>query len=300
MTAVPRQAAGDPRVSVIMAAHNAEAYVGPALRSLLAQTMEDFEIIVVDDASTDSTARIVNDFDDDRVVLVSLEENRGAAAARNAGLKRARGVYIAIMDADDLSRRDRLAIQADFLAHHPGVDVAGSQIRVVDAAGRVVARRSYPTASAAILRAMPRWNPIAHSTVMVRAGLITGAGGYDESATAAHDYALWSRLARRGAVFVNLPDTLVDYRIHRDTIKKTQLRRSLQNTLVVQRQYWTDARRPADLLYRTAEMCLLRMPESFVSAAFVFARYLLPTAGGALKARVRPRTRSAATRRHAS
>lgn len=103
MTAA-HDAPGDrPLVSVVMAAHNAEAFIGQALASMLGQTLRDLEVIVVDDASTDATAAVVRDLHDSRVVLVSLETNRGAAAARNVALRRARGKYIAIMDADDVS-----------------------------------------------------------------------------------------------------------------------------------------------------------------------------------------------------
>ncbi len=296
MTAT-HDAPGDrPLVSVVMAAHNAEAFIGQALASMLGQTLRDLEVIVVDDASTDATAELVRGFDDARVVLVSLPANRGAAAARNVALTRTRGAYVAIMDADDVSRPDRLALQVEFLERHPGVDVVGAQIRVIDTYGRVVARRVYPQGSAAIMRAMPRWNPMAHSTVMARSPALSAAGGYDEQAMAAHDYALWSKLARSGAVFANLPDALVDYRIHGGAIKTTLLRESLRNTLAVQQRYWADHRGLVDRLYRGAERSLLRLPAGFVNAAFVLVRYRLPTAGAALRARACARRRSAAAR----
>ena len=289
-----------PRVTVIMPVYNAEAYVGCALRSLQNQTLKDFELIVVDDGSTDDTAHIVSEFDDPRITLLRLETNGGGAAARNHALKKARAPLVAQFDADDVAWPQRLEAQAAFLDRHPDVDVVGSQIRVIDNSGGVVGRRSYPQSTAAIMRAMPRYNPMAHPTVMIRTGVLVDAAGYDERVSAAQDYALWSKLARRGAVFVNLPATLVDYRVHKSATKRMRLRESLRNTLMIQQQYWADAQSPLDRLYRRAEGLLLRLPEGLVNTTFVFTRYHLPTATAALRARLSPRRRPSSRARRAS
>jgi len=272
-----------------MAARNAENHIGEALVSLLDQTLDDFEIIVVDDASTDSTAAVAEALDDVRIRLIRLPDNRGAAGARNAGLRAALGQYVAIQDADDVSRPDRLARQLAYLKEHPRVDVLGAQIRVIDDDGEAVGRREYPTGHAAIMRVMPRWNPIAHSTVMTRTDLVIRAGGYPERMRAAHDYALWAELAGRGAVFANLPATLVGYRIHRDTIKTTQVYETLRNTLAVQRAYWGDSARPADRLYRAAENTLLLLPPGFSIGVFRLVRYRLPMLAAFIRSRLAPR-----------
>ncbi len=267
-----------------MAAHNAEAFIEPALDSVLGQTMDDIEVIVVDDASTDSTAARIGGVVDARIVLVSLTSNVGAAAARNVALDRARGVFAAIMDADDVSWPQRLKVQTEFLLTHPEIGLVGSQIRVIDHRGRIVGRRRYPVEHAQIVQALPRWNPIAHSTVMIRTESLRQAGGYDEAVRAAHDYDLWSRLARDGARFANLPFALVDYRIHTTSIKTRMLRDSIENTLEVQSMHWSENARLGDRIYRYLERILLRLPARAVNSLFVLTRYRLPTLGARIRA----------------
>ncbi len=266
---------GRPRVSVIMAARNAEAFVGRALRSLQAQTLGDFEVIVVDDASTDDTAPAVLACDDQRVQLVRLDENLGAAAARNVALEHVRAPLVAVLDADDVAWPGRLEAQVAYLHEHPEVDVVGGQIRVVDEAGGVVGRRTYPLDHASIVRMLPRGNPLAHSTVTLRAPLVRAAGGYPRI-PATHDYALWCELARRDAVFANLPQPLCDYRVHARSIKRRLTRESLRWTLATQRRYWPSSPTPADAAFRALERLLLLLPSGALNALFEALRYRLP------------------------
>ncbi len=272
-----QQQAEPPLVSVLMAAYNAEAFIRSALDSLLEQTLRDIEVIVVDDASTDATAGIVEASDDPRVRLIRLPVNRGVATARNAALQAARGRFVAIMDADDRSRPQRLHVQSDILLDHPDIDVLGSQIAIVDEEGRILARRRYPLDHETIVRALPRWNPIAHPTVLARREVLLDAGGYDPSFEATEDYDLWSRLARGGRRFGNVPHTLVDYRLHPASIKTTRVRTTLRETLLVQSMHWADRRGPWDRAYRCGERVLLRLPPRVTMLGFKWVRYRLPS-----------------------
>jgi glycosyltransferase involved in cell wall biosynthesis len=258
-----------------MAARDAEAYVTRALRSLADQTFDDFEVIVVDDASRDATAQAVLAFGDPRIVLVRLTATVGAAGARNAALGRVRAPLVAVLDADDVAWPERLALQVAFLAAYPDVGVVGGQIRVVDADGRVVGRRTYPLEHAAIVDALPRANPLAHSAVMVRTELLQAVGGYP-AIPATHDYALWCEMERRGVVFANLPAPLVDYRVHRQSIKQRRTRDSLRLTLAVQRRYWPRPPTPTAAAYRALEHLLLALPPAALNALFETLRYRRP------------------------
>jgi glycosyltransferase involved in cell wall biosynthesis len=261
-----------PQVTVIMAAHNAEAYVGRALRSLQAQTFRDFEVVVVDDASTDGTAQVVAGMDDPRVVLVHLTANVGPAAARNVALKRARAPLVAVLDADDVAWPQRLEAQVAFLAAHPEVDVLGGQIRVIDQNGRVLGRRLYPLGHSEIVRSLPRLDPLAHSTVTARTAVVRAAGGYPPLPQS-QDYALWCVLARRDAVFANLPLPLCDYRVHPQSMKHMRTRQTLRRTIAIQRQYYPVAPTPRDAAYRALEHVLLLLPAPALYAVFDVLRY---------------------------
>ena len=296
MTAGRGGADGRPQVSVIMAARNAEAYAARALRSLQDQTLEGFEVVVVDDASTDATAETVLSLDDPRIRLVRLERNAGAAAARNVALQHARAPLVAILDADDVAWPERLAAQVGFLTAHPEVDVVGGQIRVVDAGGRVVGRRSYPLDHADIVRTLPHANPLAHSAVMLRARLLRAVGGYP-AIPATHDYALWCELERRGAVFANVPAPLCDYRVHRQSIKRRCTRDSLRLTLEIQRRYWPRPPTLTDAVYRALERLLLVLPPAVLYALFEALRYRPRWRAASPAPRRRPAAEAAPARR---
>ncbi|WP_300908493.1 glycosyltransferase family A protein, partial [uncultured Desulfovibrio sp.] len=118
-----------PRITVAMPAHNAAPYINEAVDSILGQTCRDFELLVVDDGSTDDTARRVEAYADKRLRLIRLKSNQGRAAARNAALDEARGAYLAWMDADDMAMPRRLEKQAAFLDARPDVDVCGGWLQ---------------------------------------------------------------------------------------------------------------------------------------------------------------------------
>lgn len=268
---------GAPQVSVIMAAHDAEVYVGRALRSLQAQTLGDFEVIVVDDASTDGTAEAVRTLtlEDPRIRLLRLTRNAGAAAARNLALQHVRAPLVAVLDADDVAWPGRLEAQVDFLSRHPEVDVVGGQIRVVDGDGRVVGRRRYPLDHAEIVGRLPRADPLAHSTVTARTRVLRAAGGYPPLRVS-QDYALWCELARRGARFANLPAPLCDYRIHTGSMKRRHTHEALRRTIAIQQRYWPAPPTPMDAAYRALELLLLLLPPAALNALFEALRYRRP------------------------
>jgi hypothetical protein len=200
-----------PRVSVLMPVRNGERFVGHAVSSVLAQTFRDFELVVVDDGSTDRTASIVTSSGDARVRLVPCSGHVGLQRALNLGLRECRGELVARLDADDGCHPERLARQVAFLDARPEVAVVGSLARLVDADGRERGTVRRPCSAVAI-----RWyslldNPFIHSAVLFRRSVTMDAGGYDERLTLAEDLDLWGRLlkAHEGA---NLPERLVDYR----------------------------------------------------------------------------------------
>ncbi|MCA8968176.1 MAG: glycosyltransferase [Planctomycetes bacterium] len=236
-----------------------------AIRSIVEQTLRDFELLILEDVSEIAARATVEEFDDERIRHLVHPEKSSMAAARNRGLALARGAFVAMHDGDDVSYASRLERQVDFLQANPDVDIVGSAIRVIDGNGRPAGMRGYPTTHEAILAALPRFNPIAHPSVMARKTSIVEAGGYDESATrVCEDYELWSRLAHRGGRFCNLSEALLDYRLHANASKRTRLRATLADTLAIKDRYWSDARSIGDRVRIAIERGLLRMPSGFV------------------------------------
>lgn len=212
-----------PRVSVLMAVHNGERYLAEALDSVLAQTLADFEAVVVDDGSTDGSTAILDDYArrDRRLVVLRNDENRNLAAALNRGLAACRAPLVARADADDVNRPDRLARQVAFLDAHPEVGVVGCAFHTMTPDGRRQGTKRYPTDHATIRARLLFANSFLHPGVVFRADVVRAVGGYDEAYWTAQDSDLWTRLRDRTR-FANLPDPLVHYRTHGGSILNTR------------------------------------------------------------------------------
>ena len=201
-----------PDVSVLVPVFDGAAYVGAALRSVLAQEGVAFEVVVCDDGSTDDSVAVVESFADPRVVVVR-QANAGIAAALNAAAARARGRYLARLDADDLCRPGRLRAQAAVLDADAACVLVASDFEVVDAAGIVTGRRAVPVSDLALRARLLVQSPVAHGSVLLRRAAFERAGGYRSAAEPAEDYDLWVRLAALGT-FASVPEPLYAHRAH--------------------------------------------------------------------------------------
>jgi glycosyltransferase involved in cell wall biosynthesis len=199
-----------PLVSVLLAVRNDARYLPEALNSVLQQTVDDLELIVVDDASTDETPRILSATDDRRTVVLRNEEQLGLAASLNRGLDAAQGRYVARLDADDVTLPNRLERQ---LAGIGNAAVLGSAIRDLDEQGREGRLHRMPLGARAV-----RWHalfssPFFHPTVLVDREALRDLR-YDTSYLESEDYDLWTRLLATGVEGANLEDALVLKRVH--------------------------------------------------------------------------------------
>jgi len=205
-----------PTVSVVLAVHNGEAYLSHAIDSLLEQTLTDYELIVVDDGSSDHSWDMICECaaGQKRLVTIRNGKNIGLSASLNKGLHVAQGRYVARQDADDMSSPKRLERQVAYLAKHTDVGLLGTAYDVIDSKGHSVEMHRQPSSDTEIRWQMLFYNAFCHSSVMFRRELVTKSGKcYDEGLPYAQDYELWARLLRhtRGA---NLVSPLVSYRIH--------------------------------------------------------------------------------------
>ncbi len=213
-----------PRISVILPSYNAERYIVEAIDSVLRQSFSNFELLVIDDGSSDRSAELVERFDDDRVYLHRKECNTGIIGTLNLGIELARGEFIARMDADDVSIGTRFAQQIAHMDNHPSVGVLGTNFTIIDDSGRLGRSVSMPVKNIDTFWSMPFQSPVAHPTVMMRSSLVRQVGGYRESAKYAEDYDLWCRLSRVTKI-ENLDAPLLLLRKHSENVTSTNYRK---------------------------------------------------------------------------
>lgn len=205
-----------PLVTVLMPVYNAEKFVEHAVRSIINQSFKEFELIVVDDGSTDQTHRILMQFDK-KVVKVFSQEKSGITAALNRGLSLANGKYIARMDADDIALPERLQKQVAFLEAYPEIGIVGSAVLVIDDSGRKWGVQTFEPTDIGIRWTSLLKNPFVHPSVMFRKNLLDDHNLEYRSLHHAEDYDLWIRLLRftKGS---NIEQPLMLYRVHKSNV----------------------------------------------------------------------------------
>jgi glycosyltransferase involved in cell wall biosynthesis len=206
----------EPTVSVLLPVHNGAAYLRTALESALAQQGVEFEVLVVDDGSTDDSASVAESYDDPRVVVVR-KPNGGISSALNRGADEARGRYLARLDADDACLPDRFVRQAALLDSDPNLVIVGSAFDVIDADGATVDHRIVPLSDLALRASVLTQSPYCHGSVMMRRTAFEAAGRYRTEAEPGEDFDLWARLAALGS-FGAVVESLYAYRRHPDQI----------------------------------------------------------------------------------
>jgi len=214
-----------------MPVYNSELYLRQAVESVLRQTYTDFEFIIIDDASTDSCAAILQEYRDERIRYAANKQNIGVTRSLNRALGLAQGEYIARMDADDISLPERFATQVSFLDTHPEIGVLGTAARLIDNEGKAFGEVRYPGEHGYL-----RWilcffeNPIIHPSVMMRKSMIEQITGYDETRRTAQDFHLWCRLAKITHL-ANLPDVFLSIRKHDASVSARRMKEEHQNSL---------------------------------------------------------------------
>jgi hypothetical protein len=214
-----------PLVSVTMVVCNVDRFLAEAIESVLAQTFRDFEFIIVDFGSNDSSKSITSKYAaiDSRIRFQEIP-HCGLAEARNAACALAQGKYIAIMDADDVSVPERLSWQVDFMEAHPRVGAVGGAVEWIDAAGRALTVFGNPTQNREIQLALNDRCPLWQPTALMRRDAFVSVGRYRAPFAPAEDYDLWLRIAERFQL-ANLEPVVLKYRIHPQQVslqKRTQ------------------------------------------------------------------------------
>jgi glycosyltransferase involved in cell wall biosynthesis len=208
-----------PLVSVVMPVYNAQAYLAIAIESILSQTFQDFELIAVDDGSTDESLQMLKEFArrDARVYVIS-RPNTGIVGALNDGLAAARGVFIARMDADDVALPNRFERQLAYLGANPACVAVGAAVLQIDPDGDPICIQYWAESHEEINRLLlSGGGGLAHPTAMIRAAAIEQAGGYRQEYQWIEDKDLWLRLGEAG-LLANLREPLLEYCLHEKSV----------------------------------------------------------------------------------
>lgn len=213
-------------ISVVMATYNSEKYLAESIQSVICQTHENFELIIVNDNSSDLSDEIIRDFaeKDHRIVHLSNHRNMRQSATRNRAIEIAKGEFIVIVDSDDICLSDRFEKQLNHFSDHPECDVLGTSYSIffdtkVDECQSVVS---------ANIDDIYGGKPLVHNpTCMIRRSVFTVHGSFNSKYDDAEDYELWSRWLAQGVIFNNIPDVLYKKRIHEDCVSLTKIKRQL-------------------------------------------------------------------------
>jgi glycosyltransferase involved in cell wall biosynthesis len=227
-----------PLVSVIMPVYNAAGFLASAIESILGQTYQNFELIIVNDASTDDSGKIIEMYRrryPEKIQVISLQRNlnRGGDSCANTALEQATGKYIARMDADDIAHPERLEKQVQFLEEQPDIFLVGSNAHVVDGTGVIIGDKLEPLTSIDIYRSYFTFHPIIHPSATYRRIVNGKPFAYSVKFSANNDYYTFFKLLCKGEKFANLPEKLLFYRIHQTNDTFVHIKRKFMNTLKV-------------------------------------------------------------------
>ena len=199
-----------PDVSVVMAVYNAQETILDSVNSILSQTYSEFELVIVNDGSTDKTNDIIQAMKDPRILLIN-QHNQGPSVARNNGISNSKGKYIAILDSDDLSLPERLEKQVNFLNCNPDYVLVGSNAIIIDRQGDYIYLSNVPTDWIDIKKEFP-YSSFYHSSVMYRKDTYVQSGGYFNDLNISEDTVLWNKMQHFGKM-ANIEEALIKYRL---------------------------------------------------------------------------------------
>ena len=224
-----------PLISVIMPVYNEEKTVKKAVESVLKQTYRKIELIIIDDASTDSTPKIVRELakEDDRIIMLRNSVNRGITYSLNRGLRKASGKYIARIDGDDWYHPRKLELQTTFLEERRDYGIVGT-FYVLLTRDKMALKVSLPITHEEILKQLAYRNAFAHSSIMVRKDILDAVGYYDERYEYAQDYDLYFRILSISKGY-NIPKYLL-FRRSKPQSRKTLTKRTI-NSIIIPLRY---------------------------------------------------------------
>ena len=210
-----------PLVSVVMPVYNSEKYLKEAMDSILSQSYQNIELVIIDNGSSDSSRKIILSISDSRIRFLQNEQNFGIVFSRNRGLEEAAGKYVATLDSDDIALPGRIAEQVSFLEAHPDYGLCGTFYHTIDANGKILKKINFPTSDRDIQTYLTIGNCFGNSTMMLQSKLAKELK-YRQNFDMVEDYELWYRISKRAKV-ANLPFYGTNYRVHGNNLSVTKM-----------------------------------------------------------------------------
>lgn len=264
-----------------MPVYNAAEFLVKAIESVLDQTYRNFEFLIVDDGSTDDSWKIINSFQKKYPKLIKtfrLKKNTNAAGngAVNVIIPKAKGEFIARMDADDVAHPQRIERQVKFLLNHPEVILAGTQAKVINAEGEVIGEKSYPLTHEKIYKKYAEIHPIIHPSCMIRRSLLPHKNKlYEMKCGVNDDYYTFFRLLNYGR-FANLPEYLLSYRIHKGNSSLQDLKKKYANISnvrkIAQKKFGYQVSWKAKAVIYLQDILVNLIPEEMLVSVYLFVR----------------------------
>lgn len=218
-----------------MPVYNAGRYVSEAIDSILSQSFEHFEFIIINDGSADNTSNTLRSYKDQRIHLIE-RENKGFAYSLNQAIRLSTGGYIARMDGDDIAYSNRLELQYEFMESHPEVDILGGQCDIIDEKGKIIGEIRCPVSWKNIQKCLKYLCPLCHPTYFVRKKTYDLMKGY-RSLPPVEDYDFLLRAAEKTCVIENLPDKVLKYRKVSAGMTAQNIQRTIYLTSIVQKMH---------------------------------------------------------------
>jgi|TARA_B100001964_G_C14230276_1_gene599677 glycosyltransferase involved in cell wall biosynthesis len=258
----------NPKISVILPVYNGEKYLAEAIESILAQTFRHFELIIVDDGSTDRSLEIIEGHSDKRIHVIRNSENLGITKSLNIGLKKGKGEYVARHDADDVSLPNRLEEQLKYLEANLEVGVVGTNVYNIREDGTVVGSSSLdlePT-----FEKLLKGNRIVHGSVMMRKHVLEEHNYYNEDFGCSQDYELWLRISK-GYLIKNIKNPLYKLRSHKGRLSTERFKLQAFESILAKRM----AKNNSNIdLKRPTEPYSLSLNEKISYLKIIFSGYI--------------------------
>lgn len=221
-------------ISIITPTFNRSQFIHYAIRSVITQTISNWELLIIDDGSTDNTKNIIEPYLTDPRIKYFFQENQGQAAARNNGLRHSRGEFVCFLDSDNLWYPEKLKVQHEAMKSRPDIDVVYGDGDTINESGVVISTANMKRYSGRITEKLLKDNFVSFNTAMVRAASIKGIGGFDESVRFGDDYDLWLRLSAKSQ-FLYIPRVFSQYRVMSDQISSNKEARFSSNEATIKR-----------------------------------------------------------------
>lgn len=267
-----------PLVSVVLPVYNALPYLKESVESILSQTYQNFELLLIDDCSTDGSNELLRKYvhADSRIKLIVNNENLKIVKSLNKGIHASQGKYIMRMDADDISLPTRMQLQVDYMENNPEVGVCGGSMELVDSSLVHVGIRRYYVDDKVIRKHIFKFSPFSHPAIMFRKSVLEQTDLYDPKCLHGEDYDLYFRIGRI-AKFGNLQEIILKYRVHKNSLTNKHLRELELETIKTRRKYFDEyGATISDKVYSLLQLVsIYTVPSTLKASLFIIFRGLV-------------------------